>query len=145
MCAQGTEYPPPPELKKELIATVREVIGPIATPDVIHWAPGESHISFLPASWHMADSACLLGMSSLRCFGQNLCGHEKSHDKLCVLCRAAKDQVREDHAPHPEEDRQQVRTSSPNLHLRSCPCVSSIPYALAFFPCSVKATQPVNL
>ena len=27
-------------LKKELVATVREVIGPIATPDVIHWAPG---------------------------------------------------------------------------------------------------------
>ncbi|KAK9908384.1 hypothetical protein WJX75_007079 [Coccomyxa subellipsoidea] len=36
----GTEYPPPPELKKELVATVRDVIGPIATPDVIHWAPG---------------------------------------------------------------------------------------------------------
>ena len=38
---QGTEYPPPAQLKKELVATVREVIGPIATPDVIHWAPGE--------------------------------------------------------------------------------------------------------
>ena len=37
---QGTEYPPPAQLKKELVATVREVIGPIATPDVIHWAPG---------------------------------------------------------------------------------------------------------
>ena len=37
---QGTEYPPPAALKKELVATVREVIGPIATPDVIHWAPG---------------------------------------------------------------------------------------------------------
>ena len=37
---QGTEYPPPPALKKELVAVVREVIGPIATPDVIHWAPG---------------------------------------------------------------------------------------------------------
>ena len=37
---QGTEYPPPASLKKELIATVREEIGPIATPDVIHWAPG---------------------------------------------------------------------------------------------------------
>ncbi|CAL5229885.1 g13299 [Coccomyxa viridis] len=36
----GTEYPPPASLKKELIATVREEIGPIATPDVIHWAPG---------------------------------------------------------------------------------------------------------
>ncbi|BDA44920.1 Acetyl-coenzyme A synthetase [Coccomyxa sp. Obi] len=36
----GTEYPPPPELKKELVAVVRDVIGPIATPDVIHWAPG---------------------------------------------------------------------------------------------------------
>lgn len=112
MCAQGTEYPPPPELKKELIATVREVIGPIATPDVIHWAPGESPISFLPAYRHMADSACLLGMLSLHGVGLTLCGHEKSHDNLCVLCRAAKDQVWEDHAPHPEEDRQQVRTSS---------------------------------
>ena len=38
---QGTEYPPPAHLKKELVATVREVIGPIATPDVIHWAPGK--------------------------------------------------------------------------------------------------------
>ena len=38
---QGTEYPPPAQLKKELVATVREVIGPIATPDVIHWAPGK--------------------------------------------------------------------------------------------------------
>ena len=28
------------ELKKELIAFVRKEIGPIATPDVIHWAPG---------------------------------------------------------------------------------------------------------
>ena len=37
---QGTEYPPPASLKKELLATVREEIGPIATPDVIHWAPG---------------------------------------------------------------------------------------------------------
>ena len=26
-------------LKQELIATVRQVIGPIATPDAIHWAP----------------------------------------------------------------------------------------------------------
>ena len=30
-CVQGTEYPPPPALKKELVAVVREVIGPIAT------------------------------------------------------------------------------------------------------------------
>ena len=27
-------------LKKELVAHVREQIGPIATPDVIHWADG---------------------------------------------------------------------------------------------------------
>ena len=35
-------YPPPDAaaLKKQLIDTVRKVIGPIATPDVIHWAPG---------------------------------------------------------------------------------------------------------
>jgi len=32
-------YPPPEELKKELIAFVRKEIGPIATPDVIQWAP----------------------------------------------------------------------------------------------------------
>ena len=36
----GTAYPPPDSLKKELVAQVRSVIGPIATPDVIHWAPG---------------------------------------------------------------------------------------------------------
>jgi acetyl-CoA synthetase len=28
------------ELKKELVAHVRKEIGPIASPDVIHWAPG---------------------------------------------------------------------------------------------------------
>jgi len=34
----GVEYTE--ELKKELKGQVRTVIGPIATPDVIHWAPG---------------------------------------------------------------------------------------------------------
>lgn len=34
------EYPAPDEVKKELVATVRKIIGPIATPDCIHWAPG---------------------------------------------------------------------------------------------------------
>ena len=34
----GVEYTD--ELKKELIAFVRKEIGPIAAPDVIHWAPG---------------------------------------------------------------------------------------------------------
>jgi acetyl-CoA synthetase len=34
----GREYTD--ELKKELVAHVRKEIGPIATPDVIHWAPG---------------------------------------------------------------------------------------------------------
>ena len=34
----GAEYSD--DLKKELKAHVRRVIGPIATPDVIHWAPG---------------------------------------------------------------------------------------------------------
>ena len=34
----GEEYTD--DLKKELKAHVRQVIGPIATPDVIHWAPG---------------------------------------------------------------------------------------------------------
>jgi len=28
------------ELRKELVAWVRKEIGPIAAPDVIHWAPG---------------------------------------------------------------------------------------------------------
>jgi acetyl-CoA synthetase len=34
----GVEYTE--ELKKELVLHVRKEIGPIATPDVIHWAPG---------------------------------------------------------------------------------------------------------
>ena len=34
----GVEYTD--ELKKELINHVRKEIGPIAAPDVIHWAPG---------------------------------------------------------------------------------------------------------
>ena len=34
----GEEYTD--ELKKELVAQVRKEIGPIAAPDVIHWAPG---------------------------------------------------------------------------------------------------------
>lgn len=37
---EGCEYPPPDSLKAELIALVRKEVGPIATPDVIHWAPG---------------------------------------------------------------------------------------------------------
>ena len=36
----GTSYPPPEALRKELVAQVRASIGPIATPDAIHWAPG---------------------------------------------------------------------------------------------------------
>jgi len=34
----GTEYSA--ELKKELVTSVRSIIGPFAAPDVIHWAPG---------------------------------------------------------------------------------------------------------
>jgi acetyl-CoA synthetase len=41
LMGSGTEtYPPEDGLKKELVATVRRIIGPIATPDTIHWAPG---------------------------------------------------------------------------------------------------------
>ena len=36
--AQGLAYSD--KLKKELVATVRQEIGPFAAPDVIHWAPG---------------------------------------------------------------------------------------------------------
>jgi len=36
---EEVSYPPPESLKAELIATVRKEVGPIATPDVIHWAP----------------------------------------------------------------------------------------------------------
>ncbi|CAG9465722.1 unnamed protein product [Pedinophyceae sp. YPF-701] len=36
----GYDYPPDGALKKELVAEIRKHIGPIATPDVIHWAPG---------------------------------------------------------------------------------------------------------
>lgn len=37
---QGHDYPPEANVRKELIDTVRRVIGPIATPDTLHWAPG---------------------------------------------------------------------------------------------------------
>jgi len=33
-------HEPSEDLKKELVATVRREIGPIASPDVIQWAPG---------------------------------------------------------------------------------------------------------
>ena len=33
-------YPPDHTVKLELVAAVRKAIGPIASPDVIHWAPG---------------------------------------------------------------------------------------------------------
>lgn len=36
---QDAEYTP--ELKKELVKTVRGHIGAFAAPDVIHWAPGQ--------------------------------------------------------------------------------------------------------
>lgn len=37
---QDAEYSP--ELKKELIKTVRSHIGAFAAPDIIHWAPGRA-------------------------------------------------------------------------------------------------------
>lgn len=46
---QGQSYPPPESLKKELVATVRRVIGPIATPDVIH-------VSRLHSQFHTRSS-----------------------------------------------------------------------------------------
>eukprot|EP00887_Chlorella_sp_A99_P006499 scaffold3.g6499.t1 len=36
----GHSYPATDDIRKGLVAQVRKVIGPIATPDVIHWAPG---------------------------------------------------------------------------------------------------------
>jgi acetyl-CoA synthetase len=36
----GETYPADEGLRKELMHLVRSKIGPIATPDVIHWAPG---------------------------------------------------------------------------------------------------------
>ena len=35
---EGTK--PDEETKKEIVATVRKIIGPIASPDTIQWAPG---------------------------------------------------------------------------------------------------------
>ena len=40
MQGEGHDYPPDESLRKELVAAVRKSIGPIATPDTIHWAPG---------------------------------------------------------------------------------------------------------
>lgn len=34
---EGHAYPAGDEMKAELVAAVRKAIGPIATPDVIHW------------------------------------------------------------------------------------------------------------
>ena len=111
MHLQGTEYPPPASLKKELIATVREEIGPIATPDVIHWAPGSPTAL---ASSHMCMTfICAWLSSGLPVAISSIKG--KSRDDWCmrecmaVCCRAAKDQVWQDHAPHPQKDCQQVR------------------------------------
>ncbi|PZO77947.1 MAG: acetyl-coenzyme A synthetase, partial [Micavibrio aeruginosavorus] len=36
--AQGVE--PSDEVRKSIVATVRRIIGPIASPDIIQWAPG---------------------------------------------------------------------------------------------------------
>ena len=44
---QDTEYSP--ELKKELVKTVRGHIGAFAAPDVIHWAPGTLPYPSLPS------------------------------------------------------------------------------------------------
>ena len=39
-CFQDTyTYPAPPELKKALCMEVRKIVGPIAVPEQIHWAP----------------------------------------------------------------------------------------------------------
>lgn len=40
MQAAGHDYPPDESIRKSLVAAVRKSIGPIATPDTIHWAPG---------------------------------------------------------------------------------------------------------
>lgn len=50
---------------------MRKAIGPIATPDVIHWAPG------LPKTRSGEAAAGLLRCAALRC------------DLLCELLRAA--------------------------------------------------------
>ncbi|KAL4422637.1 hypothetical protein ABPG75_008834 [Micractinium tetrahymenae] len=36
---EGMDYPPDELVRKQLVEQVRKAIGPIATPDVIHWAP----------------------------------------------------------------------------------------------------------
>lgn len=128
MAVQGTEYPPPAELKKELVAVVREVIGPIATPDVIHWAPGvhlcSQQNSSKSASQHVISSHIpKVQLSPLQNSRRDL--HVTIWDlngvlqgvELClicgVLCRPAKDSLWQDHAADPAQDRQQV-----SLHAR---------------------------
>lgn len=69
---QDIEYSP--ELKKELVKTVRGHIGAFAAPDVIHWAPGGSapppHT--LPDA-KMCQCMCLdITNSTLRC-AKELC------------------------------------------------------------------------
>ena len=54
---QDAEYTP--ELKKELIKTVRGQIGAFAAPDVIHWAPG---LEFKRLPLRLLRVLCLLCM-----------------------------------------------------------------------------------
>ena len=79
---QDIEYSP--ELKKELVKTVRGHIGAFAAPDVIHWAPGGSPP---PPSAHEASlmlhqnpaNACALTLNSAFnvtvCSVRPICGH----------------------------------------------------------------------
>lgn len=51
---------PSDALKKEMVSVVRKEIGAFASPDVIHWAPGETLQSFsfrsvLYNHWHTQD------------------------------------------------------------------------------------------
>jgi hypothetical protein len=82
-------------LKKELIAVVREVIGPIASPDVIHWAPGELSKSSccIPESFSLVKALPVHKFGSLSFSRQQL-----------VMCRSAKDALWQDHAADPAQD-----------------------------------------
>ena len=68
---------------------MREVIGPIAAPDVIHWAPGRV----------FSHSCLLIPKTSTRGACDVLLAN--------VLCRPAQDEIGQDHAAHSAKDRQQ--------------------------------------
>jgi len=83
---QDIEYSP--ELKKELVKTVRGHIGAFAAPDVIHWAPG----GFTPPPFPPPEASLMLhqnpaiacALTSWSAFNATLCSVRLISGCLCA-------------------------------------------------------------